>query len=261
MRPPRDTLLRMREPILVLNAGSSSVKFSIFETRADRSVSAGVHGQIEGIGTGPRLEVSDAKHRKLEDRKLDRDGFAAAIATIQDWFSEHVGNAAELSGVGHRVVHGGVCPWRSDRAAARIGAPPKTAGDERRYRSIYCYGFHGISYEYMVSALPLLAPECVGRKLIVAHLGNGASMCAIDGGRSIATTMGFQRRGRPADGNAHRHARSGRHPLLQHENMTPDAVEHLIYEQSGLLGVSGISSDGADCRRAPRPRPRRRSDC
>jgi acetate kinase len=295
-------MLRMREPILALNAGSSSVKFSIFETRADRSVSAGVHGQIEGIGSGPRLEVSDAEHRKLEDRKLEGDGFAAAMATIQDWFSEHVGNAAEFSGVGHRVVHGGelysdpvlidtevmsglrrlvpLAPLHQPHNIAAIEAvasaaptvPQVACFDTAFHRQqpwvarqfalprdlsakgIYRYGFHGISYEYIVSVLPLLAPECVGRKLIVAHLGNGASMCAIDNGRSVATTMGFS----VVDGLPMGTRTGTLDPgvilyLLQQENMAPEAVERLIYEQSGLLGVSGISSDVRRLLESPAP--------
>ena len=98
----------MREPILVLNAGSSSVKFSVYETASDRSLAAGAHGQVEGIGSSPRLEVADASGRKLRDERVAGGDHAAAIAAIHDWFSADVGSEAGFDGVGHRVVHGGV---------------------------------------------------------------------------------------------------------------------------------------------------------
>jgi acetate kinase len=106
------------------------------------------------------------------------------------------------------------------------------------------YGFHGLSYEYIVSVLPELAPDCAGDKLVVAHLGNGASICAIERGHSIATTMGFT----PVDGLVMGTRTGALDPgvilyLLQHERLDAPAIETLINEQSGLLGVSGLSSD------------------
>jgi acetate kinase len=106
------------------------------------------------------------------------------------------------------------------------------------------YGFHGLSYEYIMSVMPRVAPDCASGKLIVAHLGNGASMCAIAAGRSIATTMGMT----ALDGLPMGTRSGALDPgvilyLLQHEGMDAKAVEHLIYEHSGLLGVSGLSSD------------------
>src|SRR5258708_20539712 len=97
----------MREPILVINAGASSRKFSVFETAADRSLEAGVHGQVEGIGTSPRLKIADAQGRSVADRTAAGNDHRAAIAAIQDWFTDHVGGEAQFGGVGHRVVHGG----------------------------------------------------------------------------------------------------------------------------------------------------------
>src|SRR6266702_1811415 len=98
----------MREPILVINAGSSSIKFSMFETAAGRSLAAGAHGQVAGIGTAPRLEVADAEGRKLADRPTEADDHEGAIAAIHDWFAAHIGSEAGFAGVGHRVVHGGM---------------------------------------------------------------------------------------------------------------------------------------------------------
>jgi len=106
------------------------------------------------------------------------------------------------------------------------------------------YGFHGLSYEYIMSVLPRIAPDCASGKVIVAHLGNGASMCAIENGRSIATTMSFT----PGDGLPMGTRTGALDPgvilyLLQHEAMDATSIEHLIYERSGLLGVSGLSGD------------------
>jgi acetate kinase len=282
----------VREPILVLNAGSSSIKFSIFETTADRSLSPGPHGQVEGIGTAPRLQVSDANGRELAARALTSDGHLSAIAAIREWFAGHIGSAAEFSGIGHRVVHGGLsyaepvlvddkvladltaleplAPLHQPHNLAAIRAIARIAPDlpqvacfdtafhrsqpaiaqqfalPRQYwaKGVRRYGFHGLSYEYIVAALPAVAPECVDGKLVVAHLGNGASLCAIDNGRSVATTMGFT----AVDGLPMGTRTGSLDPgvilyLLQHEGMDAQAIEHLIYDQSGLLGVSGISSD------------------
>ncbi len=92
----------MREPILVINAGSSSIKFSVFETAADRALAAGVHGQVAGIGIAPRLEVADGQGRELADRPGAADDHMGAIAEIHDWFAAHIGSEAGFAGVGHR---------------------------------------------------------------------------------------------------------------------------------------------------------------
>ncbi len=282
----------MREPILVINAGSSSIKFSVFETAADRSLSAGVHGQIEGIGSSPRLEVTDARGCGLAGQPISGSDHDAAIRAIHDWFAAHAGGEAGFDGVGHRVVHGGLAysqPVLIDDQviaelegliplaplhqphhlaairAIRAAAPnlPQVACFDTAFhraqpplaqefalprdltaRGIRRYGFHGLSYEYIVSVLPRLAPDCARGRLVVAHLGNGASMCAIEQGHSVATTMGFT----PVDGLVMGTRTGALDPgvilyLLRHERMDAAAIEALIYERSGLLGVSGLSSD------------------
>lgn len=282
----------MRQPILVINAGSSSIKFSVFETAVDRSLSASVHGQVEGIGSAPRLEVCDAQGRKLAERRLTRAGHDDAIAAIHQWFSAHIGSESGFDGVGHRVVHGGLkysqpalvgselltdleelvplAPLHQPHQIAAIRAVSAAAPKVRQVacfdtafhrsqpsltqefalpreltaKGIRRYGFHGLSYEYIVSVLPQIAPECAGGKLIVAHLGNGASMCAIDQGRSISSTMGLT----AVDGLPMGTRTGALDPgvmlyLMQHERMGAHAIELLIYERSGLLGVSGLSSD------------------
>ncbi len=282
----------MKEPILVINAGSSSIKFSVFETMADRSLAIGVHGQVAGIGTAPRLEVADGLGRELADQPAAADDHEAAITAIHDWFAAHIGSEAGFAGVGHRVVHGGMTysepvviderviadlealvplaplhqPHHITAIRAVVAVAPQVPQiacfDTAFHRTqpplaqqfalprsltakgVRRYGFHGLSYEYIVSALPQVAPDCARGRLIVAHLGNGASLCAIDAGRSIATTMGFT----PVDGLVMGTRTGALDPgvilyLLQHEGMSAAEVEHLIYEQSGLLGVSGLSSD------------------
>jgi acetate kinase len=96
----------MHEPILVVNAGSSSIKFSVFETMSDRSLAAGVHGEVAGIGTSPQLEITDPRGRKLADGPVSGTDHAGAITAIHDWFATHAGDVG-FDGVGHRVVHGG----------------------------------------------------------------------------------------------------------------------------------------------------------
>lgn len=292
----------MREPILVINAGSSSVKFSLFETAADRSLSAGAHGQVEGIGVSARIDITDAQGRKLLGEPVSAKDHEAAIAAIHDWFASHIGSEAGLGGVGHRVVHGGtaysepvlvdeqviaalgalvpLAPLHQPHALAAIRAVAAVAPAvpqiacfdtafhrrqpqlaqlfalprELTAKGIRRYGFHGLSYEYILSALPRIAPDAARGRLVVAHLGNGASLCAIKQGRSIATTMGFT----PVDGLMMGTRTGTLDPgvilyLIQHERMRAAEVEHLINERSGLLGVSGLSSDMRTLLASPEP--------
>jgi acetate kinase len=283
---------RMRQPILVINAGSSSVKFSVFETGTDRTLAPRAHGQVEGIGSSPRLTVGDAAGRALADQPVAAEDHERAIVAIQGWFSAHIGSEAGFDGVGHRVVHGGqtysrpvlidqrvladltelvpLAPLHQPHQIAAIRAVSAVAP---RVRQVACfdtafhssqpplarefalpreltatgirrYGFHGLSYEYIISALPQIAPDCVAGKLVVAHLGSGASMCAIDDGRSIASTMGLT----PLDGLPMGTRSGALDPgvilyLMQHRGMGAHALEQLLYQRSGLLGVSGLSSD------------------
>jgi acetate kinase len=292
----------MREPILVVNAGSSSIKFSVFETTGDRSLLAGAHGQVEGIGSSSRFEVADASGRTLAEETLSGSDHRAAIAAIHRWFADHAGGEAGFSGVGHRVVHGGMifsepvlidsrvirelealvplAPLHQPHHIAAIravaeaapGVPQIACFDTAFHHSqpalaqafalprgltakgVRRYGFHGISYEYVVSALPQIAPDCAQSKLVVAHLGNGASLCAIDDGRSFATTMGFT----PLDGLVMGTRTGLLDPgvilyLMQHEGMSAKEIETLIWEKSGMLGVSGVSSDMRELLRSRRP--------
>ena len=279
-------------PILVINAGSSSIKFSVFESHADGPLSATVHGQVSAIGGTARIAVSDAQGRKLRDRRVAGHDHRAAIAAILEWLAADRGGEAGFDGVGHRVVHGGadyskpvliddqvtealealvpLAPLHQPPALAAIRvvgavAPnvPQVACFDTAFhqnqpriarlfglpreltaKGVRRYGFHGLSYEYIVAALPQVAPDCRRDRLVVAHLGNGASLCAIENGVSIATTMGFT----PLDGLVMGTRTGTLDPgvilyLLQHEGMDAPAIERLLYERSGLLGVSGVSGD------------------
>jgi acetate kinase len=146
---------------------------------------------------------------------------------------------------------------RSQPAVARTFALPRAL----TAKGIRGYGFHGLSYEYIVAAMPAVAPECAHGKLVVAHLGNGASMCAIEAGRSVATTMTFT----AVDGLPMGTRTGSLDPaailyLLRHEGMDADAVERLIWNRSGLLGVSGLSSDMRALLASPEPSAREAVD-
>ncbi|MHB1616733.1 MAG: acetate/propionate family kinase, partial [Metallibacterium sp.] len=226
--------------ILVLNAGSSSIKFAAFRTNVDDALELLQQGQLDGIGSAPRLQVHDAAGHSRVDRVLDNRSVpdaAAAETLVSDWINTHLGAAPDA--VGHRVVHGGVDFWQPVRVSAEILsqlatlnplaplhqpfnlAPirallqrqpqlPQVACFDTAFHhghapeiDLYAlpqeliragvrrYGFHGLSYEYIASRLPSIAPELARGRTVVAHLGNGASLCALQGGRSVDSTMGF----------------------------------------------------------------------
>jgi acetate kinase len=282
----------MREPILIINAGSSSIKFSVFETGADRGLLLRAHGQVEGIGIAPRLEATDSSGEEPASEPVDGAGHSGAIEAIHRWFVNHIGDESSFDGVGHRIVHGGpdygapvliddrvmaalealapLAPLHQPHNIAAIRAVSAVAPQLRQVgcfdtafhhdqptlarvfalprdltaKGIRRYGFHGLSCEYIVSALPRVAPQCIDKKLIVAHLGNGASLSAIDRGRSIATTMSFT----ALDGLPMGTRSGSLDPgvilyLLQHEGLEAADIQDLLYDRSGLLGVSGLSSD------------------
>jgi len=281
-----------REPILVLNAGSSSIKFSIFESADDGSLSAGAHGQVEGIGQASRFEATDEHGGKLGAPALQGNDHHSAVAAIHDWLVAYTGGDTRLAAVGHRVVHGGsefvepvliddrvlaalealtpLAPLHQPHHIAAIRAmaatvpkvpqvacfdtafhqtQPKLAQEfalprDLSAKGIRRYGFHGISYEYITAALAQIAPDVAHSKLVVAHLGNGASLCAVKDGRSVATTMGFT----PLDGLVMGTRAGLIDPgvifyLQRHEGMSLDDVEAMLWDRSGLLGISNLSSD------------------
>jgi len=274
--------------ILVLNAGSSSLKFSLFHMQGGNMV-AGREGQVAGIGGGAaRLRVEAAEGEDAVEKPAE-GGHRGALEAIESWLGRH---RAALAAVGHRVVHGGagftgpvlvddaamrgiealvpLAPLHQPHAIEAIraaqalfpgvpqvacfdtafhhDAPPlsRLYGLPRRLTQagVQSYGFHGISYEYIASRLEQVAPGLGQARVVVAHLGNGASLCAMRAGRSVATTMGFT----ALDGLLMGTRPGALDPgvvtyLLRQERMSADAVERMLYEESGLLGVSGVSSD------------------
>ncbi len=289
----------MAEAVLVINAGSSSVKFAIYtsvgaaaDTDADEPT---LHykGQVEGIGSDPAFFVKNAAGEKIDERDEWPRGstFAHrdAIAYILRWLDETHPDLT-VTAAGHRVVHGGLDydrPVRVDdgvigalarlvplaplhqphnlagiRAIAEIdpALPQVACFDTAFHRNklpvaeifalpraltdsgVHRYGFHGLSYEYIARQLPRVAPDA--RRVVVAHLGNGASMCALRDGRSVDTSMGFT----AVDGLPMGTRSGALDPgvvlyLMQDRGYDADAIERLLYKESGLLGVSGISND------------------
>jgi acetate kinase len=282
--------------VLILNAGSSSVKFSLFEPREGGDWHVEARGQVEGIGTAPRMSVKDAEGRTWVDQALEptvRDG-RAAIDVLAAWLRSAY-HGSRIVGVGHRVVHGGprfsgpviltreilaelaaltpLAPLHQPHNLApietifeRLPDVPQVAcfdtGFHRGHAPVatlvplpreLCrggverYGFHGISYEYIASVLPEVAPDVADGKVIVAHLGSGASLCALNRRRSVDTTMGFT----ALDGLCMGTRPGALDPgivlyLFQKLGLSAKQVEDVLYKKSGLLGISGISNDMRD---------------
>ena len=283
----------MPDAIAVLNAGSSSLKFSLF-TKDGKDLHLAARGQAEGLFTSPRFEAKDGEGTIVDQKawgdghKLGHEGaLDHLIDVLRANFASH-----RLAQVGHRVVHGGpeyATPTRVTKqvvdalekyvslaplhqphnlapirlllardpglsqvacfdtafhrnmpAVAQAFALPRSITD----RGVLRYGFHGLSYEYIAQVLPRYDAKAAAGKVVVLHLGNGASMCAMANGRSIASTMGFT----AADGLPMGTRCGNLDPgvvlyLIDELGMNARDIEKLIYQQSGLLGVSGISSD------------------
>jgi len=292
---------------LVLNAGSSSLKFCVFQRPDGERWRLGARGQIEGIGTSPRLSVKDENLRKVADEKLDTSTVqngSDAIGALALWLrSQYAG--ARVLGVGHRVVHGGanftapvivtpeileqlrelipLAPLHQpynlaaiEAVAERLPGVPQVAcfdtGFHRDHEAVadliplpreICqgglqrYGFHGLSYEYIASVLPETAPEIAKGKVIVAHLGSGASLCALNDGKSVDTTMGFT----AVEGLCMGTRPGSIDPgavlyLFQNLGLSVKEVETILYKKSGLIGISGISNDMRDLLERTEPEAR-----
>ena len=282
----------MSDALLVLNAGSSSLKFSVFLN--DDPLRLLLHGQLEGLLTQPRFIARNdtAVVGEKEWPSGTQLGHHGAIEFLFTWGREGAAGEHRIVAVGHRVVHGGVkftapvlvdalilaelealvplAPLHQPHNVAAIKAVAKMApvlpqvacfdtafhrtqpnvaqafALPRRYfeEGVRRYGFHGLSYEYIASVLPTMDRTRGDGRTVVAHLGNGSSMCAMSDGRSIATTMSFT----ALDGLMMGTRSGAIDPgvllyLLDRHGMEARSLEKLLYEESGLLGVSGISSD------------------
>jgi acetate kinase len=294
----------MADAILVLNAGSSSLKFSAF--LAGEPPEPLLRGQLEGLFTQPHFVARDQVGGVAGEKEWaagTRLGHDGAIEFLFAW-----GRGAALRGhrivaAGHRVVHGGLkftqpvlidpevlaaldafvplAPLHQPHNLAAIRAivqrvpelPQVACFDTAFHRTqpavaqafalprhyaaegVLRYGFHGLSYEYIASVLPGTDARAAPGRTVVAHLGNGASLCAMKGGQSVASTMGFT----AVDGLSMGTRCGALDPgvllyLMDRHAMDARALEKLIYQQSGLLGVSGISSDVRTLLASPDPR-------
>ena len=283
----------MDDYALVLNAGSSSLKFCVYRRPSGEGWRLEARGQIDGIGTSPRLTAKDGGGESLADTTLPasmKDG-RAAFDALAEWLRGRYGGARVL-GVGHRVVHGGAkytgpCVVTADVladlqtliplaplhqpynlaaieavSARNPGVPQVACFDTSFHRGqpevaqlvplpkdirdtgVQRYGFHGLSYEYIASALPEVAPDVADGRVIVAHLGSGASLCALRNRKSVESTLGFT----ALDGLCMGTRPGSLDPgvvlhLFQTMGRSPADVEKILYKQSGLIGISGISND------------------
>jgi acetate kinase len=283
----------MDDYALVLNAGSSSLKFCVFQRPGGEAWRLEARGQIEGIGTSPRLRVKGGDGASLASERLSRevnDG-RAAVRSLADWLRSKY-HGARVLGVGHRVVHGGpkftgptvlnasilaelnelipLAPLHQPYNLAAIEAVFERLPDVKQVAcfdtsfhrghkpvadlvplpreicksDLQRYGFHGLSYEYIASVLPDVAPEIAKGRVIVAHLGSGASMCALRAGKSVDTTLGFT----ALDGLCMGTRPGSIDPgvvlyLFQNLKLSVNDVENVLYKKSGLLGISGVSND------------------
>lgn len=281
------------DTILVVNAGSSSVKFQIFTVEGEGKLRRQIKGQMDGIGSRPRLRASGPNGDSLADRAYPIEAVSDVPAAM-DIAGEWLRNELRISpiAVGHRVVHGGpdydrpvlidhgvvarlerfvaLAPLHQPHNLAPIRSllanfptlPQVACFDTAFHRThdvvadhyaipyqlhaegVRRYGFHGLSYEYIAKTLPQIAPEVAKGRVIVAHLGSGASMCALKGGRSVESTMGFT----ALDGLP-----MGTRPgqidpgvvlyLITEKGMSASNVQNFLYRDCGLKGLSGVSND------------------
>lgn len=284
----------MQNHILILNAGSSSIKFALYRVASANTLELSAQGQVEGIGIQPHLNIADAQQQPLLNQALNLESaknHAQSLGLLLIWLQNYLGKESLLA-IGHRVVHGGhnyiapviltpailadlqalvsLAPLHQAHNLAPISSLnlslpklPQVACFDTAFhhtqpniakclalprhfadQGILRYGFHGLSYEYIAQCMHKRATEFNTARVIVAHLGNGASLCAMRDGVSIATTMGFS----PLDGIVMGTRCGSLDPgvilhLLQHYAMDASSLENLLYHQSGLLGISGISSD------------------
>ena len=295
----------MSDLILTLNAGSSSVKFALFEA-GESEPELVARGQVEGIGTAPHFVAKDATGSLLAESYWEPvgggEGHTVAFRQIRRWLSEAI-EGKRLLAVGHRVAHGGeqhaqpviideqavselirlipLVPLHQPHNLASIRAVAKshpelpqvacfdTAFHRQRpavsdrfalpydlyEKGIRRYGFHGISYEYIVSRLEKIVPDLSRGRVVVAHLGSGCSMCAIRRGKSVETTMSFS----ALDGLPMGTRCGTLDPgvllyLMRQDRFGVEALEDLLYKRSGLIGISGVSNDMRALQESDEPR-------
>lgn len=283
----------MTGALLTLNAGSSSLKFALYDLDDD-GPRLSAKGQVEGIGRTPHMTARSAKgavlleHRWPDSAEMPHEAFFEPLFT---WADAHLGSRP-LMAVGHRIVHGGssfhtatvldddvlaqldalspLAPLHQPHNLAAVRAAKAARPDVMQVgcfdtafhhghddivtrfalpgswhdQGIRRYGFHGLSYEFVAGRLAELDPTLAAGRVLIAHLGNGASLCALRDGRSVDTTMGLT----ALDGLMMGTRCGALDPgvvlyLEQQVGLSAQAVQTLLYEQSGLLGVSALSGD------------------
>jgi acetate kinase len=299
----------MVDALVVLNAGSSSLKFQLFEERAGAEPTLLFRGLVEGIGGAARFVVKAADGETLSEHRFDGATTVShedALDRLICWMRDNAGGRRP-SAVAHRIVHGGdlfqgptlltesvvrslealvpLAPLhqpfnlepvrvirrmlpelpqigcfdtafhRTQSDVARAYALPRTV----RERGVKRYGFHGLSYDYIASTLASHDPRLAAGRTVVAHLGNGASLCALDAGRSVASSMGFS----ALDGIPMGTRSGALDPaivffLMRDMKLSPDEAEKLLYTRSGLLGLSELSNDMRRLREAAPNNPQAR---
>ncbi len=296
----------MPRTILILNAGSSSIKFALSDVSNPAVPRRIARGGIEGIGIAPHLSACDADGKPVAEQRWkagEVPDHEAVLHELLRWSEAHM--EGELIAVGHRVVHGGshftapvlvseevmealealtplaplhqphnTSPIRAilairpelpqiacfDTAFHHTQAPLVTAfalPPAFAEEGVRRYGFHGLSYECIAGRLKAEVPDLAPGRVIVAHLGNGASLCAMQDCRSVETTMGFS----TLDGLVMGTRCGAIDPgvllyMMQKKGMTAKEIERLLYKESGMLGVSGLSSDMRDLLASDDPRAR-----
>ena len=287
--------------ILTLNAGSSSIKFALFDLETEPAEC--VRGEVEGLGSMPHLQAERAGKRFV-DAALDAaevTDHASALVVVLALLEKQIGKMA-IAAVGHRVVHGGIAftesvvldepriaelqklspmaPLHQPHNLSGIRAAQRAFPDAMQvacfdtafHRShpwvndtyalprefydqgIRRYGFHGLSYEYVTGRLKEIAPLYEQGGVVVMHLGNGASMCAIRDGQSIGSSMGFTALdGLPMGTRCGQLDPGVVLYLLKEKGMTEDQIEDLLYRRSGLKGLSGLSQDMRELEAAGTP--------
>ena len=284
----------MTPVLIVLNAGSSSLKFQVFDIPDEAEPRLAWKGLYEGLGGDAHFIVRDTNGAILDERSWDPGeelGHEEALMHLIAWLREHQ-EGRKLVAIGHRVVHGGAAfssPVLVDESVLQSlevlvplaplhqphnlepirivrrrlpGMPQVACFDtafhqsqsdiatlfalprEMRERGVRRYGFHGLSYDYIASVLKHYDPRLAEGRVIVAHLGNGASLCALQGGVSIATTMGFSALdGLPMGTRCGAIDAGVVFFMLREMKLSPEAAERMLYTKSGFLGVSGLSND------------------
>jgi len=281
------------DTLLVVNAGSSSVKFQVYSIEGEGILRRQLKGQMDGIGSRPRLRATGSTGNPLADRAYPIEAVPdvpAAMDIAGAWLRDEL--RIHPIAVGHRVVHGGpdydrpiqvdhgvvtrlerfiaLAPLHQPHNLAPIRSilanfpqlPQVACFDTAFHRThsavadhyaiphqLYAegvrrYGFHGLSYEYIAKTLPRVAPKIANGRVIVAHLGSGASMCALSAGRSVESTMGFT----ALDGLP-----MGTRPgqidpgvvlyLISEKGMSASNIQNFLYRDCGLKGLSGVSND------------------